>query len=120
VRYRPDDASRVWFRTDDGVVLEAKAVAGRALGERYHLPLDAAQRERLEEGRAEGVELSEAIADNAVKETRKVKRTPAQNRPPKGRGGRKKAKAPDGSEPTSTRSILPEPNRASVTTEELF
>lgn len=114
VRYHPRDLSRVFVRTPDGLDLEVSAVAGRVIdGAPAALTAEESARvnERLDRRFADG----DALVAEAVRQSRQVKRTGAQNRPLKGRGGIGRTK-PRG--PVSAPPALPPAARWQVTSEE--
>lgn len=72
VHYHPRDPSKVWVRTEEGGLIEALVVAGRALGEGGKAMLSSDDIRRLDERKVAGYERADAIKRDA--ETRKRKR----------------------------------------------
>jgi putative transposase len=110
VHYHPNDTSRVWVRTEEGALIEALPVAGRAVQEERRVALSAQDTERLDALKAEGYAESDAIKERAQGRARQQ---PSSNR-------KKRKVAGAGARPSSTRERpKPPPNRASIRVEVL-
>lgn len=72
VHYYPHDLSKVWVRTEDGHLIEALVVAGRALGEGRQVLLSPEDVQRMDAMKLVGYERADQIKSAA--ETRKRKR----------------------------------------------
>lgn len=116
VRFHPAHLGCIWFRDEDGLMIQADAVAGAGSGQ-MQAPHTAQETLRLEAAIDRGFTASDAIEAAAEAETRKCPRSVAQSRPRPGRGGQKRLPAPTPNTPDDTPAVSP--NRASVHTEEL-
>jgi len=117
VRFHPQDLSRIWWREDDGTVVEAPAVAGPEAGQprATHTPSETLRMEALMD---EGFATSDRIEAIAQFEFKQRPRTNQQSRPSPGRGGQKRPIGPKSDDSFSEETTVV-PNRASLRTEEL-
>lgn len=117
VRFHPQDPSRIWWREQDGTIVEAHAVSGPGAGQAHtaHTPEEELRMETIMD---EGFASSDRIEEVALAAAKKHSRAASQLRPLPGRGGKGLFAGPDLSAAPPQESAVT-PNRASVRTEEL-